>query len=117
MTYAQVTAMIESIGLPWEYYQFDKDTAQAPPYVVYFFEGSDDLYADNTNYQKIEALTIELYSELEDGKDYEDEADIEKVLTQAGLTWRKTEAVVDTEQLRMVVYQMDVLIVGEDISE
>ena len=113
MTYADIAAMVESIGLPWDYYQFEDDTKQAPPYVVYFFEGSDDQYADNTNYQKIERLTIELYS---DDKDYEDEAVIEKTLTEAGLTWVKSEAYIDTEKLRMVVYQMDVLIV-DDVSE
>lgn len=114
MTYPEIKKMIESIGLPWDYYQFEEGTKQAPPYVVYFFEGNNDIYADNSNYQKIETLTIELYS---DDKDYEDEAVIEEILTGAGLTFTKEPAFVDDEKLYMVVYQSDVLIVEEDESE
>lgn len=114
MTYEEIAAMVESIGLPWDYYQFDNDTAQPPPFVVYFFEESNDQYADNSNYQKIEGLTIELYS---DDKDYEDERVIEDILRGAGLTWTKTETFIDSEKLHMVIYQMDVLIVEEEESE
>lgn len=114
MTYTDIVEMIKSMGLPWDYYQFDDDTAVAPPYLVYFFTANNDQYADNSNYQKIETLTIELYS---DEKDYEDEAVIEAVLTNAGLTFTKAENWIDTERMYQEVYQADVLIVAEDISE
>lgn len=114
MTYEEIRTLVESIGLPWDYYQFDEDTEQEPPYIAYFLVGSHDKYADNSNYQRIETLTIELYSE---DKDYEDEAAIEAALNRAGLTFARAEEQIDSEKLYMVIYQADVLIVEDEESE
>ena len=60
MTQISVAEMIESIGLPYAYYQFDEDTAQAPPFVVFFFFNvkrlvcrSDKLSADRQSVNRI----------------------------------------------------------------
>ena len=44
MTYKEIAAMIESIGLPYAYYQFPEGTVQEPPFVVFFYSNIDDLY-------------------------------------------------------------------------
>lgn len=62
MSYEEIATMIESIGLPYAYYQFPEGTGQEPPFVVFFYSNIDDLYADDINYQRIVTLNIELYT-------------------------------------------------------
>lgn len=107
MTYQQVATMVASIGVPYAYYQFPEGTAVAPPFVCFYFEGSDDLYADDKNYQKIRPLTIELYT---DNKDFSLEATVEDILSSNGLTYTRNESWIDSEKMNMVAYLTDVII-------
>ena len=66
MTYKEIATMVSSIGLPYAYYQFPEGTGQALPFVVFFYSEINDLYADETNYQRIAKLNIELYTEEKD---------------------------------------------------
>lgn len=109
MTYETVAKMVESIGLPYAYYQFPDGTAQESPFVVFFYSGIDDLYADETNYQRIVTLNIELYT---NEKDFDNEATIEGVLANNNLTYYKEENYIETEQLFQVAYEMEVIING-----
>lgn len=107
MTYEQVATMVSSIGVPYAYYQFPEGTAVAPPFVCFYFEGSDDLYADDKNYQKIRPLTIELYT---DNKDFSLEATVEGILASNGLTYARNESWIDSERMNMVAYTADIII-------
>ena len=107
MTYEQVATMVSSIGVPYAYYQFPEGTAVAPPFVCFYFEGSDDLYADDKNYQRIRPLTIELYT---DSKDFSLEATVEGILTSNGLTYARNEYWIDSERMNMVAYTADIII-------
>lgn len=110
MTYKEVSTMVKSIGLPYAYYQFPEGTAEAPPFICFFWSDDNDLKADNINYQKIERLNIELYT---DNKDYENEANIETVLTNNSVVWSKSETYIDSERLYMVLYEADVVVTQE----
>ena len=110
MTYKEVSTMVKSIGLPYAYYQFPEGTAEAPPFICFFWSDDNDLKADNLNYQKIERLNIELYT---DNKDYENEANIETVLTNNSVVWSKSETYIDSERLYMVLYEADVIVTQE----
>lgn len=110
MTYKEVSTMVKSIGLPYAYYQFPEGTAEAPPFICFFWSDDNDLKADNINYQKIERLNIELYT---DNKDYENEANIETVLTNNSVVWSKSETYIDSERLYMVLYEADVIVTQE----
>ena len=107
MTFKEVAEMIKDIGYPYSYYQFTQDTAQAPPFICYYYEGNNDVIADDSNYQKIETLIVELYT---DSKDFAAEAAIEAALKGAGLVWSREESVINSEKLYMVIYQSDVII-------
>ena len=109
MTYKQVATMVESIGVPYAYYQFPNGTDQACPFICFYFTGSDDLAADNTNYQRIRPLTIELYTD----KDFALEATVESVLNGAGLVYSRDEAWIDSERMNMVAYATDIIITEE----
>ena len=77
MTYIEVSDMIRSFDFPYNYYQFPKGAAVAPPFVVFYYPESADFIADNKNYSGIRQLVIELYT---DNKDFQAEATIEETL-------------------------------------
>lgn len=109
MTIKEVAKMVKDIGLPYAYYQFPDGTNQNPPFICFFFTGSDDLYADDTNYQRIEVLNIELYTS---DKDFDNEALIEQILAEHHLTFYKEENYIDTEKMWQIAYETEVLING-----
>ena len=107
MTFDDVAALIDSLGIPSAYYQFPNDTEQAPPFICFYYPGSDDLFADNKNYQKIEALTIELYT---DEKDFDLESQLEAALIEAGLPYSRDETYIESERLHVTTYNTEVII-------
>lgn len=109
MTYKQIASMVSSIGLPYAYYQFPEGTAQAPPFVVFFYGDTDDVFADDTNYQRIATLNIELYTSE---KDFSTESTVEQILTNNNLTYYKEENYIDSEQMWQIAYEMEVIING-----
>lgn len=111
MTYKEVATMINSIGIPYAYYQFPDGTGQACPFICFFFSDSNDLAAENTNYQKIRTLNIELYT---DNKDFALEATVETVLNSNGLVYDRSESYLDSERMFMVVYTTDILVTEEN---
>lgn len=109
MTYREVKTMVESIGLPFAYYQFTADTAVAPPFICFYFDESDDEPADNMNWVKIRTLYIELYT---DEKDFELESTVEAVLAANDQFFTRSETYLDSERMMMVAYEMQVVITG-----
>lgn len=110
MTYRDISNLIDSIGLPSCYYQFPDGTAQVPPFICFFYPQADDLHADNSNYQSITQLVIELYTEV---KDIDLELEIEAKLKEAGLSWSKDCEFLDDERMHEAIYTMEVVINGE----
>ena len=107
MTYTQIAQMIGSVGLPFAYYQFPEDTGQEPPFICFYYPQNNDMHADDSNYQKIEHLIIELYT---DSKDFEAEASVESVLRENGLSWSRSETWIDSERMHEVIYETDVVV-------
>lgn len=101
--------MVNSIGLPYAYYQFREDTAVAPPFICFYYPASDDFLADDTNYQAIRPLYIELYT---DSKDIEQEESVETVLKNNGLVYSRNEVYIETEKMYLVTFIMEVVING-----
>ena len=109
MTHKEVASMVKSIGLPFAYYQFPEGTGQAPPFVVFFYSSTDDVFADDSNYQRIETLNIELYTK---DKDFNLESQVESVISANGLTYHKEESHIDSEKMWQIAYEMEVIING-----
>lgn len=114
MTYADVATMLASLNIPYAYYQFPEGTEQACPFICFYFSGSNDMAADNINYQKIRPLTIELYT---DNKDFALEETVENNLNQYGLAYSRDEAWIDTEKMNMVSYLTEIVITEEITTE
>lgn len=107
---SDIAILIESLGYPYAYFQFTEDTAQAPPFICFFYSTDDSVHADDTNYAKIEQLNIEFYSAI---KDFEAETAIEDALIANGFSYYKEQTYIETEKLYMTSYEMEVLINGE----
>ena len=107
MTYRQIAEMVSSIGLPYAYYQFPNNTELQPPFVCFLFDGSNDFAADNTNYQRIRQLVLELYT---DNKDFTLEQTVENILNQNGLVYSREETYLDSEKMNMVTFMTEIII-------
>lgn len=109
MTFQEIAQMIESVGLPYAYDHFTKETAKAPPFICFYYPGSADFMADNSNYATIRPLTIELYT---DNKDFTLEARVEALLNENGLCFTRDESYISSEKMYMTTYQTEVVING-----
>lgn len=112
MTLKEIADMINAMGFPFAYYQFEPDPENpppAPPFVCFYYPADDDFMADNGNYAPIKRLVVELYT---DNKDFAAEAAVETQLAANGLPWSRTETYIDTEKLYMVNYTSEVVING-----
>lgn len=110
MQYEEVANMVAAFGYPYAYRSFPQSTSKVPPYVVYYYDGYDDMYADNSNYQVIAGLRIELYTR---NKDFIAEAAVESTLRSYGIAWRKDEVYVEDEQMYLIIYESEVIISGK----
>lgn len=108
MTYEEIAQMIESIGLPYAYYQFPDDTQQSPPFICFLYD-YDDIYADDSNYVKRVVLTVELYT---DTKNIPLESAVEAVFDENELSWSKAATYIDSERMWQTSYSMEVCING-----
>ena len=107
MTTIELKNLMDSVGVPTAYWQFTKDTAKPAPYICYFFTGSNDMLADDTNYKHINNLAIELYTV---SKDFALEEKLETALNNAGLVWSREDTYIDTEKLFETIYYTTVII-------
>ena len=107
MTFKDIAEMIESIGLPFTYYSFPIGNVPDLPYIVFYYPRNNDFIADDQNYQKIERLNIELYTQ---NKDFTTEEQVESVLNANGLVYSRSEEYITSEEMYEVLYEMDILI-------
>lgn len=108
MTYEELNTIIASFGLPYAYNEFPENTQQTPPFICFLLDdNSADLMADNTNYQAIRPLSIELYT---DNKDFALEMTIEAALNAAGLPFVRSETYIEKERMYQITYESEVLI-------
>lgn len=109
----ELATLIASIETDTElesaYYQFNDDTAQEPPFFVWFLSRNTDVFADDKNYVDKEVLNFELYTRY---RDFELEATFEAALTDAGIAFSKEAAFVEKEKIYQIAYESEVIING-----
>ena len=106
MTIEEIEAMLEEVGIPFNYYQFAAGVVDLP-YGVYWFPNSNNFGADNIVYSTIGRLEVELYTS---DKDISLERKIEKILEGRELFWQKYEGYIKSEDMYGVVYGMEVIL-------
>lgn len=109
MTYKEIKTLLSTTNLPVVYYQWPEGQAPEPPYLIFYYPGDNDFIGDNSNYQKIRELTVELYT---DQKDFALEEVVEGVLS--GMVYSRYETYIDDERMFLVTYEMEVIINAEN---
>lgn len=107
MSPANVKTMLEGVGIPCAYYQFAENTGIQPPFICFFYDRSNDMVADDSNYVRIEHLYIELYT---DEKDFELEKRLETVLNDNDLVFTREETFLDGERMHETIYQTEIIL-------
>ena len=108
-TYTNINTMIQSLGIPYAYYQFPEGTAQPTPFICFYYSDTDGAFADNIVYSRLTTLVIELYT---DDKRFDLEQQIEQLLNDNELPFRRYESYIDSEQMLMQTYETEVYING-----
>lgn len=103
MTQRELTALLESTGLPVSYFAFPEGTAPAPPFICYRYRNSNNFSADGLVYHKTDHVAVELYTET---KQPEYESLVEEALS--GIFWKKQENYIESEKRFQIVYEMEV---------
>lgn len=112
MTTKEVSQMIASIGLPYAYDHFEAaDTPGQPPFVCFIYPGSDNFFADDSVYQKIKQLRIELYT---NEKEPALEKRVEDALDAAELPYNSSESYIDSEKMYMVTWDTSIVLTEEE---
>jgi hypothetical protein len=106
MTYDEIVGILEGAGLPLAYDHFAEGESPDPPFLIFLFPGSDNVFADDTVFEKIDQLNVELYT---DRKDPDTEMRIETILCTNELPWVKTEVWLETEKMYEVLYQTQII--------
>ena len=106
MTWDEIVTMLEEAGLPLAYDHFEEGASPEPPFLLFLFPRSNNLFADGQVYQKIDELHVELYT---DRKQPDTDARIETVLDRWGQTYNKSEVWIPEEKLYEVLYTMEVI--------
>lgn len=111
MTLQEIYQMLSSIITADKvtYRMFPKKEAPELPYIIYFEGPSNNIAADNQVYVPVMELNIEVYFDLELGKDPVLEKDIEDKLNEYQLVWSKDEEIIDSENMIEVIYQTEVM--------
>ena len=107
MTYESIYTMLEHTGLPCTYHHWEPGNVPPLPYLVFWYDGRNDFMADNTVYQKIVSVTLELYSSR---KDFWAEERVECVLEANNIVYEKNETYIASEKMLEQVYEFEVLL-------
>lgn len=105
MTHNQIVAMLEETGLPLAYDHFAEGESVDPPFLVFLFPGSNNMFADDCVYLKVNELHVELYTEK---KEPEIEARLEEIFATHDILWEKSEVWIESEKLYEVLYVTEI---------
>ena len=108
--------MIAGVGLPNAYDHFKKEESPGgPPFICFLYTDDNDFKADDTNYQRITGLTVELYT---DEPDFTKEAAVEAALTGAGLVYaRSGPEYIQSERMYQTTYETSVVLTEAEETE
>lgn len=104
MTYIELIDEMELLGFPCTYGSFK--SSPPIPFIVVQFAYSNDMMADNHNYKDVRNYQLEYYNSI---KYPLDEMKIENRLKELRLPYTKTEAFLDSEDLRQIVYEIQLI--------
>ena len=97
---------LEKLNMPIQYQAFALGQAPDLPYLIFYGDDSDNLFADNVNYFNNLNLTCELYS---DTKDLELETKIQKLFYDNEIEYNSNETFIDSENMFLKAYSVSII--------
>lgn len=98
MTVPEMLTNLRTLNIPVAYRVFKNPVE--PPFIVFYQNGTDNEFADNSVYKVVNSWSVELYT---DTKNPPLEASLEAILP----PWNKEETYISDEQLHMIVYDFE----------
>lgn len=110
MTTKQINTMVAAIAAALKCdYAYSHFNEPHNRFLVFYYQGDDDVYADGQNYQNIAELVIEFYTPT---KELNSEKTIKTMLNNYGLSCDKVETWINDEKVFMTQYNTEVIING-----
>ena len=103
---------LEQLEIPIQYRAFQVGHAPELPYLIFYENDSDNVFADNHNYYDVLNVSCELYA---DEKDIELETKLQKLLYDLEIQYNSTETFIDSENMYMKAY--DVVITFDSLAD
>ena len=111
MNLMEFKAELEKLDIPIQYRAFAVGQAPELPYIIFYENDSDNVFADNSNWFDVLNVVCELYT---DEKDIELETKLQKLLYDLEIQYNSTETFIDSENMYMKAY--DVVITFDSLT-
>ena len=111
MNIMEFKAELEKLDIPIQYRAFQVGHAPSLPYLIFYENDSDNIFADNHNYFDVLNVVCELYA---DEKDIELETKLQKLLYDLEIEYNSTETFIDSENMYLKAY--DVVITFDSLA-
>ena len=112
MNLMEFKAELEKLEIPIQYRSFSVGHAPELPYILFYEDDSDNIFADNSNWFDVLNVVCELYT---DEKDIELETKLQKLLYDLEIEYNSTETFIDSENMYMKAY--DVVITFDSLAD
>ncbi|MGO2743190.1 MAG: hypothetical protein ACTIAM_06135 [Pseudolactococcus laudensis] len=112
MNLMEFKAELEKLDIPIQYRAFRVGHAPSLPYIIFYENDSDNVFADNQNYYDVLNIVCELYA---DEKDIELETKLQKLFYDTEIQYNSTETFIDSENMYLKAY--DVQITFDSLAE
>ena len=112
MNLMQFKAELEQLDIPIQYRAFSVGQAPELPYLIFYVNDSDNVFADNSNWFDVLNVICELYT---DNKDIELETKIQKLFYDNEIEYNSTETFIDSENMYLKAY--DVTITFDSLAD
>ena len=112
MNIMEFKAELEKLEIPIQYQAFASGQAPQLPYLIFYENDSDNVFADNQNWFDVLNVVCELYS---DEKDIELETKLQKLFYDLEIQYNSTETYIDSENMYLKAY--DVVITFDSLAD
>lgn len=105
MNLMEFKAELEKLEIPIQYRAFASGQAPELPYLIFYENDSDNIFADNSNWFDVLNVVCELYA---DNKDIELETKLQKLFYDTEIEYNSTETYIDSENMYLKAYDVQI---------
>ncbi len=105
MNLMEFKAELEKLEIPIQYRAFQVGQAPELPYILFYENDSDNVFADNQNWFDVLNVVCELYA---DEKDIELETKLQKLFYDTEIQYNSTETFIDSENMYLKAYDVQI---------